>query len=58
MTAEELDRADKVESITAEFDTLTDMLCCFVAEICGHDRTAVGLRILCEHIKEEIKTLK
>ncbi len=58
MTASELDRSDKVESITTELETLMDMICYFVAEGCGQDKMAVGLRLLSEHIVEEIKTLR
>jgi len=58
MTASELDRADKVESITTEIETLMDLICYFVAEGCGQDKMAVGLRLLSDHIVEEIKTLR
>jgi len=58
MTAEEVNRADKVESITTELETLMDLICYFVAEGCGQDKMAVGLRLLSEHIVKEIKTLR
>lgn len=59
MTSAELNRADKVDEITAQMDTLMKMICAYMLSVDSvNDRITVGLTRITENIINEIRTLR